>query len=128
MLLARGASESENKSMIDKLNEALEELQSLSVRFRLKWTGDEEISKWNTCYVPNISKSYVELPTVGPVLWSQVEWFEVETVQRKYRGRLVKDELIDWLSQIEEILKSRNLQFEKQEQVIRILVNCAQGD
>jgi len=100
-----------------------EAIISLPKRFGCKCrieTSTSGRSKWDTRdIIP--TNGYVELPVHGPVLASDILWFEIDPVERRRVGKLVPDKLIDHTGEIRMELDQLNFEFETVDGNIRII-------
>lgn len=89
-----------------------------SVRTRTKLSGDP-CSEWCTwLIVPH--PGYIEPEALGPVPLTDIEYVEIDPVERKRRGRLVADLLIDHRPEIESALTAANVPFAFVNGVLRL--------
>jgi len=109
-----------------KWNKALVELRKCQARFRLKLLTDSEVSPWDSI-VPDSPENYIELPAVGPVLCLEVEWLDIDPIERRRVGRLVPDQLIDHTKSIERTVASLSLPYSKEESFLRIWGHVRKG-
>ena len=102
-----------------KWKRAIEVLRNFPVKFRIKRLSVSNVSQWNTgfCSVPD---NYVELASIGPILALEIEYLEVDTIERKYRGKFVDSEIIFHTEEIEESLLSLKVPYIKDDAIIRI--------
>jgi len=110
-----------------KWNRALSELRTSPTRFRIKLLTQPDVSSWDTL-VPDSPKNYVELPTLGgPVLCLEVEWLEIDPLERRKVGRLVRDRVIDHSPTLEQTLAALRLPYSKEESMLRIWGHLRKG-
>lgn len=96
-------------------------LLPLPLRFRVKLLMTEEVSDWTWLIYGHAPENYIEMGSwVGPVQFVKVEWLEIDTIERKPRGQLVEDELIEHTDSVEAILSSLRVPFSKEQTIVRI--------
>jgi hypothetical protein len=116
LLERRGATSLMNNT---KWREALEGLAKLPLRYRIKYITGEKVSDWT--WLKFTRPCYIELgywAGISRVL--EVEWLEVDTLERKHRGQLLEDELIFHTTQVQDLLSALRVPFSIEESVIRI--------
>ena len=116
------------RSLMDdaRWNKALVELRKCKARFRLKLLTDPEVSPWDSL-VPDSPENYIELPKVGPVLCLEVEWLEIDPIERRRTGRLVPDRLLDHTKSVEQTLESLRLPYSREDAFLRIWGHVRKG-
>ena len=90
---------------IDYLNQLLD----LKVKLRVKTNFLEEPSEWVE-WITVPSPGYLEIPRVGPFKMSDLEWIEVDPIEVKKIGRLVKPKLLDHTASVRNIMESNGIQ------------------
>ena len=79
-----------------------------------------EIVAWSEwLIVPTVG--FVELSSCGPISIKEIEWVEINTIEDKYIGRLVKNAKIDHTLHIKEALDQAELLYTHNDSIIRIL-------
>jgi hypothetical protein len=94
-------------------------VRDLRLRSRVKLLTRPEPAEWGQVWSP-APPAYIESTHVGPVLALEVEWMEVEPFQRRRRGSLVADQLIDQRESLEHGLQAIGVPYEWVDEVIRI--------
>lgn len=102
-----------------KWGEAIQALKKLPLRYRVKFITVDEVSDWTwLIYTP---PHYIEIGSwAGISTLLEIEWLEVNTIEKKYRGQLIDDEQIIHTSEVERILSALHVPFSKEEAIIRI--------
>jgi hypothetical protein len=102
-----------------KWKKVVEMLKDFSLSFRIKRLTVSDVSEWNTgfCSVPG---NYIEVASIGPILALEIEYLEVDTIERKHKGKLVAPEIISHTEEIEKLLSAFKVSYVKDAAIIRI--------
>ena len=93
-------------------------LKSSPCRVRVKWSRDFEPSQWaDVIYIP--TSRYLETGFLGPVPMREVEWVEVDTIEIRYVGRLVRELRIDHADNLIQVCREKAIKFQQIEQFLR---------
>jgi hypothetical protein len=66
----------------------VEAIQRYRLAVRIKWNGDSDDPEWASwAIIP--TKGYIEISTIGPVAYRDVEWIEIEVSMISENGRLI---------------------------------------
>lgn len=81
-----------------------------------------QVSEWTWLMYGHAPEPYFEMGDwVGPATFSEIEWLEVDPIERKYRGMLVEEEVTDHTREVELSLSAlNNIPFKNNDGVIRI--------
>ena len=90
----------------------------LPLRFRMKWVFDAEPASWGLLIIP--TQGYVEGGTLGPITYREIEWLEIDSVERRCRGTLVSDLEIDHSEKVESVLTAHRMTFSVESKVYRV--------
>lgn len=58
---------------------------------RLKWSGDDAPTPWQPWMIIPVA-DYLEVGSLGPVPFREVEWVEVDPERRSEKGRLIPND------------------------------------
>ncbi|MBK6907469.1 MAG: hypothetical protein IPH08_10440 [Rhodocyclaceae bacterium] len=105
-----------NNTKWDRLLDSLREV-TISHSYRIKFVDVTEVLEGSLR--PATEKYFDSL--WGPVPKLAVEWFEIDPVQIKPRGALLKPETIDHSVEIEGRLKELNVEYQRQGAAIRVV-------
>ncbi len=70
-----------------------------------------EVTAWSKWLIEP-SESYVEVSNCGPVKKTDLEWLEINAVELKYLGKLIKPEEIDHSEEVTHYLDDKEIKFE----------------
>jgi len=79
-----------------------------SLRVRVKVVSRDNISDWKGGWLTHGS-GYFEHIGVGPMLFSYIEWLDIESIYEKHRGKLVSPEVINVQEEIQKIVLQSKL-------------------
>ncbi len=66
----------------------VEAIQRYNLAVRIKWNGDSDDPEWASwAIIP--TKGYIEISTIGPVAYRDVEWIEIDVSMTSENGRLI---------------------------------------
>lgn len=93
-------------------------LKTSPCKVRVKWSGDFEPTKWeDLVFIP--TSRYLETGSLDPVPMREVEWIEVDTIEVRYVGRLVKELQIDRADDLIKACSEKAIEFQQIEQFLR---------
>lgn len=101
------------------MDELIELLQSLSVRVRVKWCGDSTPSRWDKSVFSPVA-GYLETGFLGPVQFADIEWIEIDALERQQLGRLIPEKVIDHSQAISDSLQELELPFVVRAEIFRV--------
>lgn len=78
----------------------VEVIQRHSLAVRIKWNGDSDDPEWASwAIIP--TKGYIEISTIGPIAYRDVEWIEIDVSMISEKGRLnPRVDVVETLAQI----------------------------
>ena len=102
-----------------KWGKAVQSLKALPLSYRVKYITVDRASDWTwLIYTP---PRYIEIGSwAGISTFLEIEWLEVDTIEKKHRGHLLDDEQIIHTGKVEEILSALRVPFSKEQAIIRI--------
>lgn len=86
----------------------------------MKWSGDNEASSWNPWLIMPVD-GMLETGQIGPVLFREVEWVEIDSHQMNEGGRLVPTDQSDKLVRA---LRAASIDYVKTDAVFCITANA----
>jgi hypothetical protein len=98
-------------------------LNAFPCKIRLKWSKISEPSEWED-WLAIPTSYYLETGTLGPVLMGEVEWVEVNTIEMRRVGKLVKDRRIEHTDVIVQALKEKVITFQQFGQFLKLTYLC----
>jgi hypothetical protein len=95
-------------------------LKASPCKVRVKWSRDCKPTRWeNSVFI--LTSRYLETDSLGPVPMREVEWVEVNTIEIRYIGRLLRDLRIDHADNLIETCNKKAIKFEQIEQILRFV-------
>lgn len=94
-------------------------LRPLPPRYRVKLITDSDVSDWSGLAQP--PANYIELTGIGPVLFLELEYLEIDSVEKRSRGRLVNEVRVNHFVEVQAILKSARVAYTSDGDIIRIV-------
>ena len=78
----------------------VEAIQRYSLAVRIKWNGESDDPEWASwAIIP--TKGYIEISTIGPIAYRDVEWIEIDVSMISEKGRLnPRVDVVETLAQI----------------------------
>lgn len=106
-----------------KWREAILALREVPLSYRLKILTRTEPSAWSDFPCSHLSLNLVwplGLGFAGPVNLVEMEWLEIYTHEKRFRGHLLEHEEIDHFLEVQAILSSLNVPYVREENIVRI--------
>lgn len=86
---------------------------------RIKITTEDEPSNWsNWITIPDVG--YIEISGFGPIKTDLIEWIEINPVEKKVLGRLIKPKFIDHFEDVRDQLNTWGIDFSIADTNIRL--------
>ena len=90
----------------------------LPLQFRIKWIFRDTAASWGRLFSP--VDGYLEQGDLGPIPFREIEWLEIDPIQRKSRGILLTNLEIDHSKDIGGILTECQQTFLKRDKIYRV--------
>jgi len=99
------------------------QLEGQLFRSRVKWIFAFEPTDWGTWFL--FTDGYLEHSNIGPIPWREIEWLEIDSIERQFRGKLVPDREIDRSVMLASILNDCRAVFTTEGTIYRIWGYCS---
>ena len=94
------------------------EIEELKLKSRVKWVFDHKPSDWCSWIVP--TANYIENLKLGPIPFSEIEWFEIDLEKTTHQGMLVDDHIVSNRKQVQNALEKSKLNSDTHETHVRV--------
>ena len=102
-----------------KWREAIDDLEDLGLRYRLRWVDVPKVSVWMGLWIPFPNSTYFDSAAVGPFRTFTIEWLEIDPFHCwAARGEMVERNQAE---EIERRLQEINVPYDWVEDSIRIV-------
>lgn len=99
----------------------VEKFSDLKCTFRLKTINKPLTNKWAS-WVIQPEKGYIESDQIGPVKISEVDWIEINPIERIYIGIRITDKSIDHTETIRNYFDKNFIQYKINEGIFQIVI------
>lgn len=103
------------------LNDLLLFLKGKPFTYRLKIQNESLSSEWSNWLIQP-TESYIEAERQGPYAIKEIEWIDINPIEKKRLGRLIPETSVDHTTEVLKILESMEIGFFIIDKTIRTVV------
>ena len=103
-------------------------LEDVPASYRVKLLVEDDVSEWYDGFVRDRPNNYFEIANVGPVIFLEIEWLEIDAVHKWRFGQKTLLQDRDSSAEVEAILARLRIPHNYEDGIFRIWGHLLQSD